>query len=162
MRFPISWQVAARQCVPLAAWIRMLLFVLFDQRFPLRLLLRATVDRFTKVSQRLIGYIELFIFGPTEVPFGFPHRFLTGSVAVCLARAGGGHAVTDYRLDGNQRGLICNFLRGTNRLINCFKIVTVKHCRRVPTVSFESPGYIFRKSERGKTFDRYVIVVVEI
>src|SRR5438445_86153 len=32
----------------------------------------------------------------------------------------------------------------------------------MPAVSFKTLWYIFRESERGKTFNRYVIVVVEI
>ena len=72
---------------------------LFHQRAPFCFLLRAAFNRFTKMRQRFIGNVKLLVFGPTQMPFRFAHRFFARRVAVRLARAGGRHAITNDRLD---------------------------------------------------------------
>ena len=76
------------------------------QLVPLRFGLRAAIDATPEMRERFIGNVELFVFRPAEMPLGFAHGLFARRIAVRFARAGGRHAVTNGRLDGNQRRLI--------------------------------------------------------
>src|SRR5260370_9126720 len=108
MRLPVWRQLAAHCLLPELAEFGVLLLILLYQLFPFALLLRAPFDRFSEMRDRFIGHVELFVFGPAEMPLGFFYALFAGSVAVSFARAGGGHPITNRRLNGNHRRGRCD------------------------------------------------------
>ena len=84
----------------------MFLHIPRHQLVPLRFALRAAIHATPEMRERFIGNVELFVFRPAEMSFGFAHCVCARRVAVRFARAGGRHAVTNGGLDADQRRLI--------------------------------------------------------
>src|SRR5205807_10538373 len=99
MFLPILGQLAAHGAPPKLAQLRMFLAVILDQSVPFRFGLRAAIYCFTKMRERFVGNVELFVFGPAEMALGFAHGILAGRIAVSSARAAARHAVTNDCLD---------------------------------------------------------------
>ncbi len=76
----------------------MLLLILCDECGPLRFLLRPMIYSFAKMPQRLVGNVELFVFGPAKMSLCFAYCLFAGRIAVGLAGAGRRHAVANYCL----------------------------------------------------------------
>src|SRR5215471_331646 len=99
MRLPILRQLATDGLVPLLAAIGMLRGIILNQIVPFTFVLLASIEGPAEMLKRFIGNKELLVFGPSEMPLGFAHRLLARRIAVCLARAGRRHAITDNGLD---------------------------------------------------------------
>src|SRR5262245_417541 len=99
MTLPLRRQFTVHNRLPQLAILGILLDVLRNQVAPLFLVTRATVHRFTKMSQRFFGDVKLFVFRPTQVTLGFSYRLFTRRVAVSLPSAGRRHAITNNCLD---------------------------------------------------------------
>ena len=162
MLLPIIGQLAAHCAAPKLAQIGMFFTISFDQVIPFALILRAAIDRFTEMRQCFIGNVELLVFRPAEMTLRFAHGILARRVAVGFTRARRRHAVTNDRLDRNQRRLVANRLRVANRGFDRGRVVSIFDCRSMPTVRLEALRHIFGKREIGEAFNRYLVVVVEI
>src|SRR5215467_14482276 len=99
MLLPILGQIATDGLLPLLAEIGMLLRVALNQIIPLAFVLLSALEGAAKMFQGFIGNKKLFIFWPSQMPLGFTHGLFARRIAMSLARACRGHAVTDYGLD---------------------------------------------------------------
>src|SRR3979490_2644161 len=99
MLFPIRRQLAAHRLLPERAQLSVLIRIALDHPLPFVFMFLTAIYAPAKMSQRFVGHIELFVFGPAQMSLGFAHGFFAGWIAVGLARAGGWHAVTDDRFD---------------------------------------------------------------
>src|ERR1041385_7009399 len=140
----------------------MFFLIVANDLLPLRLLLRSPIDGGTKMFQRLVRNVELFILGPAEMSFCFLDGFFTRSVAVGFARAGSRHPVSDGGFDENQRWFGGNGLCFSDSTFNFIQIVSVFDCRSVPAVGVKASANVFGESEFSETFDCHLIVVVKV
>src|SRR4030095_14860450 len=95
MIFPTGRQVTGDHRKPLLPFFGELLFVLLHQSSPVSFQLRPTVDRFSKLGQRLVRNEELFVFGPAKLSLGFFNRVFTRWIAVSFTRSLRWHSETD-------------------------------------------------------------------
>ena len=163
VRFPIRRQFASHRRAPLLAQLGMLLLVLLNQRIPFGFLLRAALDRFAKMRQRLIGNVELLVFGPAEMPLRFAHRLFAGRIAVGFARAR--RSACRNRSSSSPKsseGLSPTDCASRIAASIASRSLPSSTVERVPAISFKTLRHVFAESEIGKAFDRHVVVVVEI
>ena len=160
MFLPTLWQFAAHRSLPKLAQLSMLFTISFDQVIPFTLILRAAIYATTEMRERVIGNVELLIFRPAKVTLCFAHGILARRVAVRFPRTCRRHAVTNDRLDRNQRRLVADRLRVANRGFDRVRVVSIFDCRSMPTIRLEALRHIFGKREIGEAFDGYSIVVV--
>jgi hypothetical protein len=71
----------------------------------------------------------------------------TGRVAMSLASAGSGHAVSNRGFDGNQRRAIGNCPCFVNSILDRYEVVAIRNRGGVPAIALEPLRHSFRKGQ---------------